>query len=99
MSTRAEPKLLWEPSEEMRDRATVTRFARWLEENRGLDLPGYHELWRWSVDDVEAFWAAVWEFFEIESETGYDRVLGRREMPGAEWFPGARVSYARHVFR
>ncbi|MEA2316674.1 MAG: acetoacetyl-CoA synthetase, partial [Solirubrobacteraceae bacterium] len=99
MSTRAEPEILWEPSEEMVQRATITRFARWLEESRGLSLPGYRELWHWSVDDVEAFWAAVWEFFELESETGFDTVLGRREMPGAEWFPGTRISYARHVFR
>ncbi|MEA2284372.1 MAG: acetoacetyl-CoA synthetase [Solirubrobacteraceae bacterium] len=99
MSTRAEPEILWEPSEEMVQRATITRFARWLEERKGLSLPGYRELWHWSVDDVEAFWAAVWEFFELESETGFDKVLGRREMPGAEWFPGTRVSYARHVFR
>ncbi|MDX6724097.1 MAG: acetoacetyl-CoA synthetase [Solirubrobacteraceae bacterium] len=99
MSTRAEPEILWEPSEEMVQRATITRFARWLEERRGLSLPGYRELWHWSVDDVEAFWAAVWEFFELESETGFDKVLGRREMPGAEWFPGTRISYARHVFR
>jgi acetoacetyl-CoA synthetase len=99
MSTRAEPIVLWEPTEELRERATVTRFARWVHETRGIDVPGYHELWRWSVEDVEGFWTAIWEFFEIESETGHDRVFGRREMPGTEWFPGARVSYARHVFR
>jgi acetoacetyl-CoA synthetase len=99
MTTRPEPEILWEPSAEMRERATVTRFARWLHETKGLDLPGYSELWHWSVDDVEAFWAAVWEFFDIESETGFERVLGRREMPGTEWFPGARLSYARHIFR
>jgi acetoacetyl-CoA synthetase len=99
MSTRAEPEILWEPSGEMIERATITRFARWAEETRGLDLSGYRELWHWSVDDIDAFWTAVWEFFEVESETGFEKVLGRREMPGAEWFPGTRVSYARHIFR
>jgi acetoacetyl-CoA synthetase len=94
-----QPPVLWEPTDEQRERATITRFARWVAETRGVDTGDYHALWRWSVEDVDGFWAAVWEFFEVESETGYERVLGRREMPGVEWFPGAEVSYARHVFR
>jgi acetoacetyl-CoA synthetase len=93
------PPVLWRPSAERVERAEITRYARWLERTRGLDLPDYHELWRWSVDDVEAFWSSLWEFFEIEASAPYERVLGRSEMPGAEWFPGARLSYARHVFR
>src|SRR5215218_9516761 len=100
MSTRAEPRVLWEPTDEQVESATITRFARWVADTRGVDVGGdYHALWQWSVDDVEAFWAAIWEFFEVESETGFEKVLGSREMPGAEWFPGATVSYARHVFR
>jgi acetoacetyl-CoA synthetase len=100
MSVRPEPDVLWEPTGEMRERATLTRFARWVGETRGVeDAEEYHRLWRWSVEELDDFWAAVWEFFEIESETGFQKVLGRREMPGAEWFPGTRVSYARHIFR
>src|SRR3954454_20045840 len=101
MSTPTEqPTVLWEPSEELIERATITRFARWVAVTRGVDVAGdYHALWRWSVEDVEGFWSAIWEFFDVQSETGYERVLGRREMPGAEWFPGATVSYARHIFR
>src|SRR3954468_12753934 len=85
-------ELLWRPSAERIERATVTRFAREL----GLS-DDYESLWRWSVEDVERFWAAIWDFFAVEGS--YDRILGRREMPGAEWFPGARLSYARHIFR
>jgi acetoacetyl-CoA synthetase len=57
----------------------------------------YEALWRWSVDDLEGFWAAVWEDFGVDGS--YDAVLGSRAMPGADWFPGARVSYAEHMFR
>src|SRR3954468_4489288 len=85
-------ELLWRPSAERIERATVTRFARKL----GLS-DDYEALWRWSVEDVERFWAAIWDFFAVEGS--YERVLGRREMPGAEWFPGAMLSYARHIFR
>src|SRR3954468_15700943 len=85
--------VLWEPSDERRDRATMTRFMR----DRGFDPGDHAAFWQWSVDDVEGFWAAVWEFYGVDSD--YERVLGSREMPGAEWFPGARVNYAEHIFR
>ena len=64
---------------------------------RARGFSDYHELWRWSVDDLEGFWGALWQWFEIDSP--YERVLGSREMPGAEWFPGASLNYAEHLFR
>jgi acetoacetyl-CoA synthetase len=94
-----EPELLWTPSGEQIERATLTRYQRWLEEERGLRFGSYAELWRWSVDDLEGFWSSICEFFDVRFEVPADRVLGRREMPGAEWFPGSRVSFAEHVFR
>jgi acetoacetyl-CoA synthetase len=93
------PKLLWEPSADRIERATLTKFARWLADSRGLRLDSYDELWRWSADDLDGFWSSICEYFEVRFDTPADRVLGRREMPGAEWFPGARVSYAEHIFR
>ncbi|MGI8506731.1 MAG: acetoacetate--CoA ligase [Solirubrobacteraceae bacterium] len=95
----SEPKLLWEPSPERVERATITRYAAWLERTRGLRLEDYEALWRWSVQDLEAFWRSIAEFFEVRFSVPADTVLGRREMPGAQWFPGARVSFAEHVFR
>src|SRR3954447_13073896 len=73
--------LLWQPSSELAETSEMTRFMR----ARGFG--DYGSLWRWSVSDVEAFWASLWEWFEIDGT--YERVLARREMPGAEWFPGA----------
>src|SRR5687767_4559452 len=84
MTVKTEPVLLWTPSQESVERATITRYARWLGETRGLEFADYHDLWRWSVDDLEAFWASIWDFFEVEASTPYERVLGRREMPGTE---------------
>ena len=88
----ATPELLWQPSPGRIERAWLTRFQREV----GV-AGGYEELWRWSVEDIERFWAAIWEFFQVDGS--YERVLGSRAMPGAEWFPGAEVSYAAHVFR
>ena len=56
-------------------------------------------MWQWSVDHLEDFYASVWDYFEVDADPGYDAVLGRRDMPGAQWFPGARLNYARHIFR
>jgi acetoacetyl-CoA synthetase len=95
--TATDAPVLWEPSPERISNATLTHYQRWLEGRLGRSFASYAELWQWSVDDVEAFWASIWEFFEVEGS--YDRVLGRREMPGAEWFPGARLNYAEHLFR
>ena len=92
------PKLLWEPAEARIEGATLTRYTAWLAETRGLRFADYEALWRWSVDDLEGFWSSIWEYFGVEAETPYTCVLGSRDMPGAEWFPGSRLSYARHVF-
>ncbi len=97
MSTAPTP--LWEPSPERVERATITRYRRWLEQTRGLELPGYHELWQWSVDDLDGFWASLWEFCDVQASQPYEQVLGSRAMPGAEWFPGARLNYAENLFR
>ncbi len=83
--------LLWTPSPDLVERAAMTRFMR----EQGHET--YEDLWRWSVEDVDAFWASIWDFFGVRG--GYDAVLGSRDMPGAEWFPGARVNYAEHLLR
>ena len=90
----SEGDLLWEPSPEYVGRANVTRFMRWLQDTRGLSFTGYHDLWRWSVDDLEGFWGAIWDFFGIKAHRPYEKVLTDNRMPGAKWFPGARLNYA-----
>src|SRR4051812_37485203 len=91
----ATPPVLWQPSPERIERANITRFAR------AVNLPeDYAALWRWSVSDLEGFWAAVWDCHGLGDRP--ERVLGRRDMGGrdpVEWFPGARVSYAEQIFR
>jgi acetoacetyl-CoA synthetase len=88
---------LWEPAAERIERATMTRYMRWLECERDLAFAGYDELWRWSIDDLDAFWASIWDFFEVRASQPYESVLADRSMPGAKWFPGARLNYGEHV--
>ena len=91
--------LLWEPSEARVREAEVTKFIHWLAQNRNVVLKDYHALWRWSVNDIEAFWQAVWDYYEIKSSTPYSQVLHKHVMPGARWFEGARLNYAEHILR
>ncbi|MGA9859743.1 MAG: acetoacetate--CoA ligase [Solirubrobacteraceae bacterium] len=93
------PVKLWEPTEERVASCTLTRFGEWLARERGLRFDDYAELWRWSTDDLDAFWSAVVAFCDLRFSEGGETVLGDRTMPGAEWFPGSRISYAEHVFR
>jgi acetoacetyl-CoA synthetase len=94
-----EPELLWRPTPERAARSTLARYMRWLQDERGLAFADYAELWKWSVGELEEFWASLVEFFEVRFSEGGETVLGERSMPGAEWFPGARCSFAEHVFR
>ena len=94
-----EGELLWMPDAARIERANITAFGRWLERERGLRFADYASLWRWSVEDLEAFWGALWDYFQVEASVPYERVLARRAMPGAQWFPGTRLNYAENVLR
>jgi acetoacetyl-CoA synthetase len=94
-----EGELLWTPSAAQVEDANLTRFASWLARERGLYFAGYHALWQWSVTELEEFWQAIWDYFAIQSSARHTRVLTKRAMPGAEWFPGARLNYSQHVLR
>jgi acetoacetyl-CoA synthetase len=88
--------ILWTPRADLRG-TEIGRFIAWLQEHRDLRLASYDEVWRWSVEDQEGFWGALWDFYEIRSHAPYDRVLSSAEMPGAHWFTGARINYAEHM--
>ncbi len=92
-------QLLWTPSPERIARARLTEFRAWLKKERGLEFADFEALWRWSTDEVEAFWQACWDFFRIEASTPPRAVLESHAMPGTQWFPGARLNYARHMLR
>ena len=91
--------LLWTPGQEWIDNSHLTHYMGWLKENKGLEFTDYPGLWQWSVDRLEDFWESIWEYFEVQSSSPYTQVLAKKTMPGAEWFPGARLNYAQHMLR
>jgi acetoacetyl-CoA synthetase len=77
----------------------IALYRRWLQQTRGLDFADYEALRRWSVTDLDGFWQSIWDYFDLKSPTPHRAVLAQRNMPGAVWFPGAQVNYARQVLR
>jgi acetoacetyl-CoA synthetase len=96
--TSPQAEKLWEPPAELVENARLTEYMRWLEAERGLSFDGYDELWRWSVDDLDSFWASIWGFFGVRADGDPSPVLASREMPGARWFPDTSLNYAEHIF-
>ncbi|HEY1510380.1 MAG TPA: acetyl-coenzyme A synthetase N-terminal domain-containing protein, partial [Solirubrobacteraceae bacterium] len=94
-----DPPVLWTPSKEWIERTTLTRYQAWVEQKHGLSFGSYEELWEWSVRNLDDFWSSIVEYFDVRFGGEPQGVLGSREMPGAQWFPGATVNFAEHLFR
>jgi acetoacetyl-CoA synthetase len=93
-------ELLWTPSEARASGSHMARYMRWLNARRQREqlptLESYEALWRFSVDDLEAFWGSLWDYFELGPRA---RVLAQPTMPGARWFPGVTVNYTSRLLR
>jgi acetoacetyl-CoA synthetase len=87
----------WVPTDEDIARARVTDFTRFVQQRTGVGAVDYKSLWQWSVDDPPAFWAAMWDYFELGDRS--DRVLDDAQMPGARWFPGTQLNYVDQIVR
>ena len=92
--------MLWRPSPEAIAGSNLTAYMDWLRDERGLDFGGdYHELWRWSVTELEGFWRSIWDYFQVRADGDPTTVLAERKMPGAKWFPDTKLNYAEHILR
>jgi len=102
-----EPQILWQPDPAQIEACRLTDYQRWLARHHDVpyDVPhealkgDYAALWQWSVDDLEKFWLSIWQYFEVIGEGDVSPVLASKTMPGAQWFPNAKLNYAEQVFR
>jgi len=94
-----EPEVLWQPPADVRSRSGMGRWLDWLERERGLTFDDYEAAWRWSTTDLGAFWASVWDYFDVRSRTAYDRALEGDGIADARWFGGAEINFAEHALR
>src|SRR5262252_3112601 len=96
----AEPDILWTPSAETIESASATQFARQMVRKHRLDLNSYPDFYRWTVDNPETFWSEVWDFCGvIASKKGSTVLVDGDRMPGAKWFPEARLNFAENLMR
>ncbi len=93
-------KALWKPSQDAVKNANMTRFIDYVNQKYGKQFKAFQELYRWSVEDIPEFWAAMWEFGDIKASKGYDVVVDDpSKMPGARWFIGAKLNFAENLLR
>ncbi len=91
------PRTLWVPPSNARAETRLGRFMKFASDRTTRNFEEYAELWEWSVDELDEFWATVWDFFEVRASVPYDRVMSGSAMPGVRWFEGARLNYAEHA--
>jgi acetoacetyl-CoA synthetase len=92
------PDVLWRPSAAAVEASNLTAYTDWLRTERAVAVTTYPELWSWSVENLEAFWSSIFDYFELEYDGERGPALASREMPGAEWFPGVRLNWAERAF-
>ncbi len=91
--------ILWTPSGQRADASTMAQFERWLETNRDLKFKDYNAMWEWSISDLDGFWSAIWEYFEILHSEGYESVVENPDVANAKWLTGAHLNYAENILR
>jgi len=90
----------WSPSPDAWHTTRIADFARFVNEQTGLDLVGdYAALQQWSATDLDGFWSAVWHFFDLPALAAGQQVLADERMPGAIWFPGMSLNFTTEIFR
>jgi acetoacetyl-CoA synthetase len=93
-------KLLWTPSEEQIKATNMYEFMKLVNERNGKQFTDYPALYQWSIDQIPDFWELFWEYADIKVSKSYDRVVDDLDkMPGAKWFPGARLNFAENLLR
>ena len=93
-------KLLWEPSEERKRDANMTKFMGCVNERYGQNIHSFSELHHWSTNNISDFWASMWDFAAIKASKGYETVVDDlNKFPGAKWFIGARLNFAENLLR
>jgi acetoacetyl-CoA synthetase len=88
---------IWRPTPTSQEAVLITRFTCEAQQLSGRTFADYFALWQWSIEEPEQFWSLVWSFCGVIGERGERTVVDRERMPGARWFPDARLNYAENL--
>jgi len=92
-------KVLWTPTAERYNASTMAQFEQFVARTKGLTFSDYNAMWRWSIDDLDGFWNAIWDFFDIRASLRPEKLLVKRQMPDMEWGTGGMLNYADNIFK
>src|SRR5262245_47516005 len=96
----AMPQPLWTPDQRRSTQTTLAAFSSWLSERTGRSLGDFDELYRYSTAEPAEYWSAVWDFMGVSGDKGGPPYLTDADrMPGAAFFPGARLNFAENLLR
>lgn len=99
METSQHSPIVWTPSEDVLQNSRMGQFKVWLEQQNLGPFRDYHDLHKWSISDLNAFWQNIWDYCGLISHTPAEKTLGNQNMPGAEWFPGMKLNFAANLLR
>ena len=100
MTLSNDPQPLWQPSPERIKSANLTAFMAALRRDWSVDVADYAALWDFSVGDRETFWRAIWDFSGVIGDgPGNVAIENMDAMPGARFFPDARLNFAENLLR
>ncbi|MBD3179685.1 MAG: acetoacetate--CoA ligase [Candidatus Latescibacteria bacterium] len=93
-------RMMWKPSSERIAESNMYNFMQYINRRHNQEFEEYHQLWKWSVDNIPRLWESLWDYLDIIHSAPYREILtGEDRMPGAEWFPGARLNFAENLLR
>jgi len=93
-------KILWKPDPELIKKSQMRQYMEFVNAYSGTKFKTYDELWRWSVENIRAFWGTFWHYSGIKYSDDFKEVVDDpKKMPGAKWFPGARLNFAENLLQ
>ena len=93
-------EIIWKPSSESKKSTNLSRFIELVNRKHSLSIKtDYQEIWKWSVNNIESFWSLIWDFSQVKGSKGAKISENLHEMPGAKFFPEAKLNYAENLLR
>ena len=92
--------VLWRPSSKIKEESNLNQFIKnFVDEFKNQSDVKYEELWKWSIEKPEKFWDSIWDYSNVLGEKGEILLKDKDKMPGARFFPNAKLNYTENVLK